>query len=529
MAIFYSHDSEYIVVSGKTYPYKDRIKALGARFLGDSKAWQIPFHPEKLKAVEDLCVGLGGGAMPGQEPKLQEQSHLDEPVVVQEPIEEQAYTVKELYNLIGAAISTAFPVPVWVVGEIQNFQARAQGIYLNLAEEDGKSAQGTVTANANIWPSLFSKIEKSLGGKLSECLSDGLRIRCLCQVNFYRGRGNVSLNIIAIDANYLKGALALAREALLKELRSKGLDQANKKLKLVKTPFRIGLLSAEGSRAQSDFLHQLEEGGFPGEVLFCPVAVQGEGVPKSICRGMDLLVARGCDAIVITRGGGSAADLRWFDSTEIAYKIVQLGIPVIAAIGHHDDYCVAEEIAYLKKKTPTAAADFFIECFLAVRQNCELARETFKNKLSRMLMIALEQENRATQLLHLACSNQLKRRLELLTRQEMLLVQSVWERCGKMDRNLSELFLKLSQNAERILHQWEMRLGKIEQVLAQKNPLPWMAKGWTQLFAPTGKSVKNLADAPIGSEVQARVLDGVLALRVEGITSRKGKEMQDGR
>ena len=56
---------------------------------------------------------------------------------------------------------------------------------------------------------------------------------------------------------YSLGALALAREKLLRELRAAGLDRKNKQRELRRLPFRIGLISAAGSRAYSDFTNQL--------------------------------------------------------------------------------------------------------------------------------------------------------------------------------------------------------------------------------------------------------------------------------
>ena len=80
-------------------------------------------------------------------------------------------------------------------------------------------------------------------------MADGMKVRLLCQVSFYKDRGSLSLLVLNIDSSFSKGELALAREKLLKELRQKGLDQKNKSRPPVSFPFHIGLVSAKDSRA----------------------------------------------------------------------------------------------------------------------------------------------------------------------------------------------------------------------------------------------------------------------------------------
>ena len=139
-----------------------------------------------------------------------------------------------------------------------------------------------------------------------------MKIRALVSVSLYKNRGQISLTIKDIDPNFTKGELALKREELIKELKKEGLYDKNRTLNIAEFPFKVGLISAKGSRAESDFCHQLTSEGFSGEVLFRPTPMQGEGVPKQIVSAISELEKNNCDIIVITRGGGSAADLRWF-------------------------------------------------------------------------------------------------------------------------------------------------------------------------------------------------------------------------
>src|SRR5690606_37392279 len=121
-------------------------------------------------------------------------------------------------------------------------------------------------------------------------LQDGLKVRMLCDVSLYRDRGHITLNVLDIDPADTKGSLALAREQLLKELRAKGLDQANKRLNLTDFPLTLGLISADDSRAKSDFLDQLFTYGYPGRVIFFPAQMKGERLLTEVVAGLKALL-----------------------------------------------------------------------------------------------------------------------------------------------------------------------------------------------------------------------------------------------
>jgi exodeoxyribonuclease VII large subunit len=68
------------------------------------------------------------------------------------------------------------------------------------------------------------------------------------------------------------------------------------------------------------------------------------------------------DCVVIIRGGGATSDLNSFDNYDLAANVAQFPIPVIVGIGHERDTTVLDEVAALRVKTPTAAAEHLIQC-----------------------------------------------------------------------------------------------------------------------------------------------------------------------
>ncbi|RYZ50074.1 MAG: exodeoxyribonuclease VII large subunit, partial [Proteobacteria bacterium] len=371
------------------------------------KSWIVPNTEANVQKVGELCKSVGGGiiketsgaptstasaapaypsasrpsvptlavAQPMMPPALTNSSlktnSLPDKVDAEGKVSD-GYSIAELMRQAQLAITQSFPRSLWVIGEIQNIRWHTTGVYFQLADaKEGGSQSATVTVNSTIWRSQLRDLERKFGDTLKEVLQDGFRVRVLADLSLFKDRGQLSLQIQSIDPNFTKGSLALQREKLLKELRQKGLIEKNRQLPLSPFPFKVGLLSAEDSRAKSDFIDQLQVYGFPGEVIFQPCQMQGEATLKDVVNGLKILQSKGCDLIVMTRGGGSAADLRWFDSAEIAYAIAEAGIPIIAAIGHHEDVCVAEDICYQREKTPTAAADFIISIFQKTRERLD--------------------------------------------------------------------------------------------------------------------------------------------------------------
>lgn len=514
MSIQFRRDGEQIIVFGKTYDHRDTIKSLGGRFEGASKVWLVPFSSQNIERLESLAQG-----------RPQASSHTALVFAEEAPIDAATgMSIAELVSKASLALSAAFPTPVWIVAEIQNITRKDSAIFLTLAEpKDSVSQVATLEVKATLWRSSLTHINNIRGeDKINDVLQDGLKARVLCQVGFYRDRAQLSLNIIDIDPAYTKGALALAREALLKELRAKGLDRKNKSLSLSLFPLKVGLISADGSRAYSDFVNQLWSYKFPGSVLFAAVATQGESVPKSVSDAIKALSLQQCDVIVITRGGGSAADLRWFDAPAIAYAIAECPIPIVAAIGHHDDISVTELISFAHEKTPTAAADFIIAAF-------QQTRTKIHNMSLQLAQILLRYTEHASKL-HAQVKDRLKQAatLSLMQTERSLIATSskleVTAREGYRlgNQQLSDFATRIAQRATDLIHQQSLRLTQIFGAIQKLDPKPWLAAGWTQLSLDQ-QPITSINQVGRSDTLKARLLDGTLILEVKDKTLQEPK------
>ena len=560
MAIYYRQIDDIIIVSGKTYPYKDIIKSCGGRFQGADKVWAIPISDTSLEEIKKLCKRVGGGPLKETTAPKPSSRAVATEAPISEPVEQvvDGISISELMTKVSLHIQQSFPRAVWIVGEIQSLSRRHTGTYLQLADiKEGHSKSATMTANSTLWRSTMEALQGKLKGSLDELLQEGMKIRALVQVGFYKDRGSVSLNILDIDPSFTKGALALAREQLLKELRAKGLDRKNKVLRPAIMPFKIGLLSAKGSRAESDFLDQLKLYAYPGEVIFIPTQMQGEKTIKDVLAGIKSLEEQGCDYVVITRGGGSQADLRWFDDREIALAIANCPIPVLTAIGHHDDVCVAEDVSFRREKTPTAAADYILSCFAAAKERLENASQQVYKLASQRLQYQSEiqiqqseklksyssqflsqmsehlsflsgqiqsQHHRSTsniegqlqsfrQALNLWSQKHLNRHEQFLSQVQFKISETFQGQVNGLERTLNGFAHEIKLGSQGYLARQEQQLNTIYTAVVSKDPSPWLKQGWTQLVQ-NQKKLLSVKDIDPNEPIQARLLDGKIQLKI---------------
>ena len=82
----------------------------------------------------------------------------------------------------------------------------------------------------------------------------------------------------------------------------------------------------------------------------------------------DLAAQPQVEAIVVTRGGGSLADLWAFCDETLCRTVAMLRVPVISAVGHERDSTLIDDVAAVACSTPTHAAE------AAVPLDCGVAR-----------------------------------------------------------------------------------------------------------------------------------------------------------
>lgn len=280
---------------------------------------------------------------------------------------EKIYTVLELNTLVRDAIKRSFPGYVWVSGEIKDFRASRdkKHIYFELVQKHLQGNEVVAQVKAALFQTrqalIFQRIKDT--GQVFELRND-IEVKFLCEVDLYPPSGLFTLKIIDIDPVYTLGKVAQHRQKIIEDLKRQGLLEKNKTKIFSLLPLKIGLITACDSAAYHDFVNELSISNYGFKVIVNNCYMQGKLVEDDIVAAINYFDAFSfddLDVVAITRGGGSTADLSWFDNKKIAEAVANCRFPVLSALGHQINETITDMVAHTAVKTPTKAAQFLIE------------------------------------------------------------------------------------------------------------------------------------------------------------------------
>jgi exodeoxyribonuclease VII large subunit len=170
---------------------------------------------------------------------------------------------------------------------------------------------------------------------------------------------------VYFDISYIQltgeGELLRNLKILEKKLEVEGLFDISRKRELKKIPKCILLIASNNSAAIKDFLKVLNNRRTGITIYHLNIKTQGVGAEYEIVNQLSLvneLVKKfEIETVIITRGGGSKDDLFVFNSEKVVRLIHSLLVPSIVAIGHEQDFCLAEKVADMRASTPSNAAE----------------------------------------------------------------------------------------------------------------------------------------------------------------------------
>jgi exodeoxyribonuclease VII large subunit len=434
---------------------------------------------------------------------------------------ETALSVSELNNLIKDVVNMGFPNAVWVCGEIQGFDRNRdkKHIFFDLCEKNTIS-QDIV---ARIGLVLFSSRKPFLDDVLKETqnafeLKDDIEVKFLCRVDFYPPHGALRLVVESIDPIYTLGKIAQEKQKLIALLKQRGTLDKNKALLFPLVPLNIGVITAYDSAAYNDFIAELRASGFAFKVFCRKTIMQGKNTPPDVCRAIAQLNRReDLDAIVITRGGGSIADLSCFDNEMIAEAIAQSDLPVLSGIGHEINITITDLAAHTYQKTPTAIAQFLVA---AVKSFMTGMEERVVQIMDRTQDIVGDQKkslhNRAFDLhrhttVFLKSHHQsLDRCLETIKRQPF---KRLKDDTGIL-RNLKETLFKA---AKARLRDWDEKCKHYQRIVDIADPKNILRRGFSITRTADGRVVRKVKDVETKDLIITQLVDGKIRSQVGGV------------
>ncbi|HUX55418.1 MAG TPA: exodeoxyribonuclease VII large subunit [Bacteroidales bacterium] len=298
-------------------------------------------------------------------------------------------TLSELQLVIKDSLYIALPELYWVIAEISEITENYAGhCYLELIEKNPDEKNVKARIKAIIWGNRYRFIKSFFENITGESLREGLKILVKTKVEYHEIYG-LSLVISDIDPAFTIGDMAIKRQVVIKRLEQDGVFSMNKDLEFPAIPQKIAIISSKNAAGFSDFINQLTGNNF-GYTFYTALfesAMQGEDTEQSVINALDMIATNShlFDVVVIIRGGGSQSDLSWFDSYNIAYTVTQFPLPVISGIGHDKDMSVTDMVANKSLKTPTAVADYLIDC-VAYAENSIIEMSSQIKDISRIIV-----------------------------------------------------------------------------------------------------------------------------------------------
>ncbi|MBD3278829.1 MAG: exodeoxyribonuclease VII large subunit [Candidatus Aegiribacteria sp.] len=461
------------------------------------------------------------------------------------------YTVLTLNRRVSELLDTAFPSPVWVRGEVAEVSTTtARGhTYFRLVDP---SPDGMGQAQAVIDCALFAGTrpvvvrEFAREGQVFQ-LEQGMTLRIQGRVTVWDRGGRYQLIVSRIDPVWSLGHQAMKLRKLVESLRKEGVLETNGELSMPSLPLKVGLITARGSAASYDFLQGLKQSGYPFQVHVAWSSMQGSSTASEVIKAFnELLKVPGLDTVVLTRGGGSATDLAWFNDEHIGRVISQVPWPVISGIGHETDTTLPDYVCHTSVKTPTHCADFLVnrvadfaadlESLATVLHRSVTERVFGERRTLESMGAVLKRSGRMVlrSLRRQLCSHaewyarSLKKALSStsaeLARTEERLVRNL-RTAGIVRRRdrIDGLRKTLVSNVMNRLEKCSLELGRLEASVTASDPSKLYRRGWATVRGEDGQLIRSVSGTSPGERIDVTLKDGVLKAVTEETVS-EGKE-----
>ncbi len=381
-----------------------------------------------------------------------------------------------------------FLAQVWVRGEISNYRPHASGhAYFTLKDSQA---------------SLRCVMFRSRATELAFKLANGLAAIAQGRIGVYDRDGSYQLYVEQVMPEGV-GSAFLALEQLKARLDGEGLFAAGRKRRLARFPRAVGVVTSPSGAVLRDIL-KVSRRRYPGvRLILAPAAVQGEGAPAEVARGIELLArVAEVDVIIVARGGGSLEELSAFNSELVARAIHASPVPVVSAVGHETDFTIADLVADVRAPTPSAGAE------MAVVSRGEL-QQHLASLTSRALGALADTMAAGRERLHRAMAS-------------VGFVRAP-DRLSGMRQRVDELARQLGSAATRNRERAGDRLQSLLWRLEGLSPLATLARGYVicrELLS--GRLVRSAGAVAEGDRVGLEFVDGTAECRVDRVRTREG-------
>ena len=411
--------------------------------------------------------------------------------------ESTTYDVAELIGRLGDLVEDAFPDDIWIRGQIRNLSKSRKGhVYFDLVTPAPAERAPEAVLPVVLFDWYRKIVNRILGPGAAGQMVDGVEVRVRGQVSIYKARGQLQLQMKAIDPAYTLSRLADERDRLLAELKAAGLLERNRALPLPTLPLRVGLVTSAGSAAEADFRKLLSASEIGWEVLVVDTPVQGFGSENRIAEALALAERHGAEVIALVRGGGARTELAPFDSAAVAHAVAGRAVPVFTGIGHEIDRSVADIVAHTACNTPTACAAALVEW----------ARRFDRTTLA--LWRGIER----------ALAGKLADDRHLLDAAARRTCAAARISCRGARSEVRRLALAINRSARHGTARARLRLDALEAKAHAYDPQRALERGWSITTDGAGQLLRSVAGIRPGATLRIRMSDGTVTSTADAVT-----------
>jgi exodeoxyribonuclease VII large subunit len=430
-----------------TFNAKEVIKTLGAaKWNNVSKEWEVSGFTLSVEEVsskfDDVSVeessgslssaavhrGAGGSEKKGNASRqlaaLVAEAGANKPASVEITPETvvdgkvpNGISVSEFTHAARQALKARFPTTIFIHGVLASVkEARGGRVYMDLADAE----KPDTTVSCVIWQNGDAVLAPLTAAGF--VLEAELQVMFKVQVDINPRRASLSLVVVGVVAEYTLGKLAALREKTNERLKQEGLFDRNREQQLAFLPRRLALLTSSGGTVINDFRASLDEARFGFELFWLNVSVQGADAKSELVAGLETLSRhRELDAVLVFRGGGSAADLAVFSEYEVARAICLCPIPVFSAIGHQEDQSSTQDVSYLSQGVPKDLGRFFADIVRERRRVLVDSAKTITNSSERLVERLQQRVNDVAQGMYSVVRQVVRSHSEAIARWELAL------------------------------------------------------------------------------------------------------------
>lgn len=436
--------------------------------------------------------------------------------VAEKGVSPRVWSVAGLVHAVADTLQARFAT-VAVRGEVSGFTRAASGhAYFTLKDE---------RAAASLRCAMFRRafMVSTQGGFVPR---DGQLVEAVGQLAVYEARGELQLVVERLqpagDGAWYERFLRLKAQ-----LESDGLFDASRKRAVPLYPRRLAIVTSTAAAALRDVLQVLKRRAPHVEVRVVPCLVQGPDAPSQIVEALQKAQSwsrnsEALDTVILCRGGGSMEDLWAFNDERVVRAVAACELPVVCGVGHETDVTLADFAADVRAPTPSAAA--------------ELACRDREESLGAVSALASQLQTRCHRGLDAdaqrldRAATRLSKPAAWLSRDQGKLAMLEASLRGHWPVMQARSVDLLAQREQRLLRAFSQRcqreaahLQGLESALNALSPQRVLERGYAWLSMQDGRVLPGVSGVSQGASVQARLHDGLLQLRVEGIGDQQGE------